>query len=168
MQTVECKDVSLLSIQEFNKYKSFIAKLNYPWWLRSTSHIDNYALAIENNKEISYYSIDNKYVGVRPVIRVDAGVTCHPGARFLWFDYKWTVLDVKETELFAICDNFVFKAPFDYNKNDWNTSSIKTTLNKFFRDTKTGSLAEKISRLTSPHPKKTSLKSNNANNHKTK
>lgn len=51
--------------------------------------------------------------------------------RLIFFDYSWTVIRKDEGCCFALCDDVIAKRAFDKNFNDYESSSLKTFLNKW-------------------------------------
>lgn len=131
------KKITLLSIEEYRKYKPVISLIKKDdwWWLRSPGDLPNYAASIARNgdiEEIGSHVINDD--AIRPALSLNLEVSdslfwYKPekviGTKIKYGKYTWTVLDAEFGGLYLLCDNYIGNHRFDSEFNDWNTSELK-------------------------------------------
>lgn len=132
---IEIKEVTLLSLEEYYKYKDLIPEtldLNFWWTKTSVGIVSAYAIDDVDGSVYEFgYGVNLNSMGVRPVLKL-SGKGLKPKGRVL-IDGNWfTILDVK-TNALAISDKILFKSRFnDTYDNDWETSLLKKDLEQRF------------------------------------
>ena len=120
--------ITLLSIEEYNKYKENIPSSTGCWWLRSPGYnSDDRATVVNTDGSVDYLGEDVDYsiYRVRPVLKI-SNHNLKVKNRLEFKNYLWTVI----SENLAICDTFIGRYCFRKNRvgenaNDYNTSDIK-------------------------------------------
>lgn len=129
----EIEEITLLSIEEYEQYRSVIPSIDEYWWLRSPGEDS------DNAAYIHYYDVVNKYgaavdttgIGVRPALRINVSDTSslQPGNKVQLLFQVWTVLDVKENQIYVLADDIVGRRRFDSKSNSWESSELKKWIN---------------------------------------
>lgn len=130
----EIQSISLLSIEEYKKYKRRIDAMKKKplfWWLKSSGKTNDSVLCIENDNnknKVIERQIDFSSC-VRPVLRIKTDTKIKTGHIVAICGYDCTVIDKFEDIAFVI-----FNEPledwfcFDENSNNWEKSEIKRYL----------------------------------------
>ena len=133
------KRITLLSIEEYEKYKSVIPTTNYWWWLRSPGYYQNYAAYVSNGGDaiMRGYNINDAFGAVRPALKINLEMTDNRfwykpekliGSKIEYGQYTWTVLNANFGELYVLCDKCIARHCFDPESNNWATSELKQWL----------------------------------------
>lgn len=133
------KEITLLSKEEYEKYKSAIPTINRRWWLRSPSISQRSAVGVHYDGDVSKvgYLVLNRNIAVRPALHLNLEIAdnqfwCKPekliGTKLEYGKYTWTVLDASFGEIYALCDEFIADHRFDPESNDWDKSELKRWL----------------------------------------
>ena len=132
------KEMTLLSREEFKKYKSLIPETMQWWWLKSPAI--SYQHDVYSVDYVNDVCIDGCYDrdgGVRPLCIFSLDSTestfwCKSekliGSKIKYGKYNWTVLNSEYGEIYALCDEVVVKHRFDKDTNIWDNSELKILL----------------------------------------
>ena len=133
------KSVSLLSCEEYWTYRDLIPIINDWWWLRSSDAFFKTIVHVVNGLgNVSNAECSEKR-GVRPFCIVkfepdDPRFWSKPekliGTKIKWGRCTFTVLDVKNDELYILSDEVVYKRHFDAVSNNWDNSTLKKILDR--------------------------------------
>ncbi|MDO4190007.1 MAG: DUF6273 domain-containing protein, partial [Lachnospiraceae bacterium] len=95
------KDVIyLLSEKEYFKYKKNISNVNWAWWLRSKGEEQDNALKVYSDGSSISDFVDDKNVGIRPVLDLNDAEIEISGDFFVYCGITW----LKITEELAISE----------------------------------------------------------------
>lgn len=124
-------EITLLTVEEYKRYKPQIPHVNDWWWLRSPGCDQDYAADVSSAGVVSLtgYGVDSDYGAVRPALRskiIDLSV----GEQVIALGNRWTVIDTG----LAISNEVVARKRFDGNSNDWETSELKEWLEEWARE----------------------------------
>jgi hypothetical protein len=135
MMTVE--KITLLSVSEYGKYKSLIPKFNsLRWWLKTPSEAKG-VYCVNGLGELQSFRVWDARPYVRPVcvfsfdtydtqfwLKKDALI----GSEIKVNHYAFTVLDVKNGRVTAICNAIMNGCRFDLDTAIWDNSELKAWL----------------------------------------
>lgn len=133
-KTLECKieEITLLSYEEFKKYKSVIPNINAWFWLRSPAFNSKYASSIFSRNGISdyVYGLSDKEGCVRPALRLNTfdSSELQPRDKVQLFGLDWTVLNITKNQIYILADNIVAQRRFDSTRRKWESSELKAWL----------------------------------------
>jgi hypothetical protein len=130
------KEITLLSKNEFEQYKDIIPVVHHRWWLCTPGGFWKHAFCVGNDGNINDkygIGINCFYIGVRPFCVFEASTSdtafwLKPGSEFSFGEYHWTILDIKDDNVYALCNKIIGKNCFDKQSNDWETSQLKRWL----------------------------------------
>ena len=132
------KNITLLTDEEYIKYKSLIPVTDDWWWLKTPySAYKNGVRAIKcyGDRCNNFCFSDNG--GVRPlcvfeVETADSIFWSKPemliGSKIEYGKYKWTVLNVESSVLYVLCDEIITRRRFDSSVNVWANSELRRWL----------------------------------------
>ena len=135
---MEIEKITLLTKDEYKKYKCIIPLIKDLWWLRSPGSDNNRVCSV--NYEGCVYSSGSDIthnIGVRPVLIIrlplnDTRCFYKPekliGTSVKYGDYTWTVLKAEAGVLQVICDQLIVNRRFDPRSNEWCVSELKRWL----------------------------------------
>ena len=135
---MQLKEITLLSLEEHEKYKSITPSSSPTWWWLKTPYpgYDDAVRVIGDGGFLHIYSCFN-YGGVRPFCifnleSTDSLFWYKPealvGSKIEYGKFKWTILSVDSGELHALCDEIIAEHRFDGETNKWEDSEIKMWL----------------------------------------
>lgn len=120
--------VTLLSIEEYEKYKKNIPLLKDFWWLRTRGNSNTGVMGVKKDGSVDHYGFFVYADGVhaRPVLKI-SNHNLKIKDEFEFKNYKWTVI----SEKLAICNTSIGYFPFRKNWReedmlDYNVSDVKT------------------------------------------
>ena len=123
-------EITLLSEEEYNKFKNVIPMIEEYWWLRTPGHHLNASKGINNSgcANFTYYVYNT--LGVRPVIKIllPNTKTLSPGDKLKVGNNDFTILSLGECEVVALCDEVIARRRFDPDNNNWEESELKRWL----------------------------------------
>lgn len=131
---LECNvnEITLLSIEECERYKSLIPRIDASWWLRSPGDNSRLAAYVFGSGAVDVYGriVDFENICIRPALRLNMSDSAklQPGNKVQLFDLEWTVLDVAEDQIYVLADDIISKHIFDTKSNVWETSELKAWL----------------------------------------
>ena len=130
--------ITLLSRNEFKRYQPLIPKTTQWWWLKTA--LDGHKRCvhiIDNCGDLYISGCGSSLGGVRPlcILRAELSDTVfwYKSERIVGTNIKhgncmWTVLDIENSEIYALCDKLISKRCFDADTNDWETSELRIWL----------------------------------------
>ena len=135
---MEFKTMTLLSKEEYEKYRLLIPIIDNWWWLRTpnSDHSSGVCIIDCDGKLYSDFCF-YKDGGIRPVCTLnlepsDSEFWHKPktliGAKIKYGKHQWTVLDALENDLLVLCDKNIWCRRFDLRFNIWETSELKQWL----------------------------------------
>ncbi len=133
------ESITLLSIEEYKKYRDKISPVEGKWWLRSPGDDDILAACV--NGESGDVIANGRDVllefGVRPALQISNPESLKPGEEFIVGENSFTYLG----EGLALCNNCIGKCAFrdDLTAPDANVyekSDIKIYVENWFEKTK--------------------------------
>ena len=128
------KEIAVFSVEEYNKYKSLVPVIKSFWWLRTPACLVRRVCCVQNDGNIDNIGCEISYkVGVRPVCVFDIKFAdpvfwYKIGSKIKYGKYNWTVVDIQNSELFALCDDIIGFHCFDEESDAWQESRLKTWL----------------------------------------
>jgi hypothetical protein len=133
---VTIKKISILSKEECEKYWELIPYIDTAWWLRTPC--DNSCIGvrvIDLSGHLSNFICGYDRVGVRPACWFEIDLADPAfwrrklvGTKIQFGNYIWTVLDINDNEVFALCDKSIANRCFDSENNLWESSKLKNWL----------------------------------------
>lgn len=119
-------EIFLLSIEEYEKYKNVIPKINCWWWLRSPGYSSTNAAYVYRDGSVNDVGGNIRYDGVAvcPAIKFNPLLSLKPGDRFIKHDFPWIYLG----DCLAISEVPIAFRRFDKEGNDYDTSEVRKFL----------------------------------------
>ena len=110
---IDIEGITLLSIEEYEKCKDIIPKINDWWWLRSPGYDSRSAANVSNDGSVFSFGdfVCNDFYAVRPVL-IYKSSNLQNGDKIKFADYCWTVI----SENMMLCDEVIGHTCF---RNDW-------------------------------------------------
>lgn len=124
--------IYLLSEKEYWKYKKNITNINWFWWLSSKVVEENNALVVCSNGSTTYSFVDDKTVGIRPVLNLNEAEIEVSGDLFVYCGVTW----MKIAEELAISELPIGFQMFDLESNNYETSEVRKWLLKWYEERK--------------------------------
>ena len=123
--------ITLLSDEEYHRYRDIIPKRDYPWWLRSAFYgIKCFAGFVNEDGELDYMTVKHKF-GLVPLIVINRDTSDRIGAgdRFRMKDMSWTAISDRH----ILCDdslgNYQYREDWQADDaNDFDASDIREML----------------------------------------
>lgn len=122
-------EITLLSKEEYNRYKDIIPFVKDDWWLRSRGYDNDYEYYVNNNGNLCSNHVMS-YRGIRPALYITL-----PNQKFLTVgdhirigSKDFIILSWEDSNLFALCCEVIATCRFDRVTNEWNVSEIKEWL----------------------------------------
>ena len=107
---ISIKEITLLSIEEFEQYRNNIPSLDARWWFRSPGYDSYRAAGIYIDGSVyhrgDYVNLDNRVV--RPVIVIQLDSNLQIGDKIELVGYTWTMI----AKNMALCDKGVGQTYF--------------------------------------------------------
>ena len=123
---MKIKNITLLSVDEFCKYKKYIPPVSYEYWLRGPEPVyEDKACYVHHNDFYCDGQLFNRFA-VRPALIV-SDLNANPGDRIKCFNLEWVVLN---SNLIFCCDS-IFNYYFDAANNFWEISLLKIKLDNW-------------------------------------
>ena len=132
------KEITLLSEDEYIKYRPLIPNIRNWWWLKSRNpRYDEGVRAVENTGYLTDIYCHVSYGGVRPFClfkfeSTDFVFWYKPdklvGTKIQCGKYTWTILDIEGEKVYALCDEIIIDHCFDKFTNVWENSALKRYL----------------------------------------
>lgn len=140
MTKIDVKDITLLTLAEYEAYKEYIPRsFDGAWWLRTPAKKPKYAKK-PHMCVVDWTLVDTRPIaescGVRPAMVFEAD-QIEVGDNFELLDWGWTVI----ADGLAICDQVVYNSAFQgvWNEADadcYETSHVKNYLDRWLADAK--------------------------------
>lgn len=138
---MELKNISILSCEEYEKYYDVIPKLSQLWWTKTPGFINGCVRQAKNRDDVWRNGpYCNAICGVRPVGTLKITLSdkefwvknkISPGSKVKYGLASWTVLDVYDDEIYALCDRVIARRRFDTSTNKWEESELKQWLENY-------------------------------------
>lgn len=126
-------EITLLTKEEYEKYNGMhrIPIVNDRWWLRSTGYDQVLAAFVNSVGGVCDYGdfVDSGPDAVRPALKSKI-LNLSVGTMFAALGNTWIMID----DHFAISVDVVSHQKYDDHTNTWETSYLKTWLEKWARD----------------------------------
>ena len=128
---MKIKEITLLSYDDYSKYRHLISKIKNPWWLRSAPN-ETFVYSVLGSGFL-FPDLPNQTLGVRPAL-ICSDLRKKPEEKIDIFGYIWTVLDYN----LALCDSIISEHNFDYDAvtdsstTEWNESRLKETIEMWY------------------------------------
>ena len=125
---IKITGITLLSIEEHEKYEDKIPLNAGWWWLRSPGDYPDDAASVNYDGSVYYdgHRVSRGRGGVRPILK---GVFADING-FEFADHSWIVL----AEDMAICKDNIGLRRFDAESNDYEKSEIKQWLENWLKE----------------------------------
>ena len=122
MKHIELKhgkyEITLLTKEEYKRYKNRIPLVHCWWRLRSSSNGQTLVAVVSYGGGVN----DGDYA-VRPALKLE-DINLTVGERFIALGNRWVVID----DHVAISEDVITHRRFDCESNDWETSELKVWL----------------------------------------
>ena len=134
---MEFLKITLLKEEEYAKYKSIIPDAT-AWWFK-TPHPEyaDRVRVVDNFGRVNDVSCFMSLGGVRPLcifnLKTSDPLFWHKskglvGSKIEYGKYNWTILNIENGKLLALCDNIIAYRRFDKSTNVWERSELKMWL----------------------------------------
>lgn len=124
-------EITLLTSEEYTKYKHIIPLIQDDWWWlnESVPDFEPIVCCVCYDGTLCGCFCDSQY-GVRPVLKMNIPnhKSLHAGHKIQLGSKMFTILVWNDSELIALCDEFIAIRKFDSNSNEWETSELKQWL----------------------------------------
>lgn len=128
--------ITLLSEEEYEKYRKYIPLVDFWWWLRSPRFYAWYVAAVYHNGTLFGAGYYYTYGGVRPALWITLpnpeGFRASDTIEL--FDATWTVLGVMGEQIYVLADTAITCRRFDGESNIWEMSELKELLEEWLKD----------------------------------
>jgi hypothetical protein len=134
--TLEC--VTLLTEKEHRKYRSRIPLIEEPWWLREPASKRRTRPSIVSCYGVAIESLFISNGGIRPLCIFSPKSTGSSflstasahfiGSKLKFGEYLWTIIDIKDGKVYALCDSVIGKCGFGKASCEWEKSDAKAWL----------------------------------------
>lgn len=131
-------EIFLPSIEEYEKYKDVIPKIETLWWLRSPGCYSYGATSVNNDGSIYDDGDDVRYSidAVRPMINLKIcykdiydKMNIRVGTILTLYKFPWVIIDANKG--IAIAEVPIFFSHFDSESNNYENSDIREALKKW-------------------------------------
>lgn len=125
--SIDVKGVTLLSEEEYNRFRRRITLMDSWWWLRSPGSTQYYVAAVNSDGSLYLNNVFNSSGCVRPALICESDLT---GVyKIVLLGMRWTVLD----DSLILCDECIGKTAFRSNRtapdaNVYEASDVKKYL----------------------------------------
>lgn len=117
-------EITLLTVEEYERYKPQIPIINDWWWLRSPGYDQIGAAYVGRDGDVDdYVDVGSDDSAVRPVLKSEA-INLPVGEKFISLGNRWVVID----DHVAISEDVITHRRYDKKSNDWETSELKAWL----------------------------------------
>ena len=111
--------ITLLSTEEYVRFKKNIVNVGRLWWLRSPGDKSYYAADVYYDGSVYYCgrNVNNARIAVRPALIINpASFHLEIGSKIKVADYLWTVI----SDEYALCDEIIGQCCF---RKDWKAKN---------------------------------------------
>ena len=124
-------EITLLTKEEYEKYKHRIPLVRYRWWLRSPGYDQIYAAFVYDDGDVYNlgFTVNLESLAVRPALKSEI-LNLNVGTMFVALGNTWIMID----DHFAISVDVVSHQKYDDSTNIWETSYLKSWLEKWAID----------------------------------
>lgn len=132
----EISKLTLLSKEEYIKYKEFVPPFKAWWWLKTADYNKYNACCVNRNGNTYNYNI-RQPMYVRPAL-IAYGVNSNHtiGEKHKFFGYKWTLISAENEKGILLCDTYIDEKRFDAKSNKWDESELKFWLENWLKEKK--------------------------------
>ena len=127
---MEVREITLLSLEEYNANCRFITNLDNWWWLRSPGYYGGGVACVLMDGDIEHYGFsEDSERSVRPALRIVPENGIEKGDRILAGGMPWTVI----SENLLLCDQSIGEMAFrnDCQTNKFELSDVKKLLDSW-------------------------------------
>ena len=132
----DLKEISLMSLYDYDKYRKIIPLVDEDWWLRSHgSFKDTVTVVLKDGSVQSHgYAVHFNDIGVRPTLRVrtENSNILSIQEEVEIYDKEWIILNIDGYDVFLISKNIITERMFDKEDNNWENSNLKDWLTQQF------------------------------------
>ena len=124
-------EITLLTVEEYRKYKSAVPNIEDWWWLRSPGNADDRAAYVCPKGAVLSRGdgIRSDDDAVRPALKSDE-IILDVGEQFIALGNRWTVIG----KGVAISNGVVATHRYDSDSNVWETSELKEWLEAWAKE----------------------------------
>ena len=124
-------EITLLTVEEYRKYKSTVPNIEDWWWLRSPGNADDRAAYVCPKGAVLSRGdgIRSDDDAVRPALKSDE-IILDVGEQFIALGNRWTVIG----KGIAISNGIVATHRYDSDSNVWETSELKEWLEAWAKE----------------------------------
>jgi hypothetical protein len=124
-------EITLLTVEEYRKYKSAVPNIEDWWWLRSPGNADDRAAYVCPKGAVLSRGdgIRSDDDAVRPALKSDE-IILDVGEQFIALGNRWTVIG----KGVAISNGIVATHRYDSDSNVWETSELKEWLEAWAKE----------------------------------
>lgn len=122
--------ITLLTSEEYNKYRNIIPVINDWWWCKDACPgYHRFVRCVCSDGALNNNNCNINY-GVRPVLKLNLSnlKSLNPGDYIQIGSKGFTILSWDEFRLIALCDEFIATRRFDPDNSDWERSELKEWL----------------------------------------
>lgn len=132
---LECEvtEITLLSEDEYKKYKHLILVVDGWWWLRSPRYYAWGVAGVSGLGTLTCAGYNSTSGGVRPAlwIKISNPEDFKASDTIELFETTWTVLGVMEEQIYVLADELIACRRFDAESNVWKRSELKEWLEEW-------------------------------------
>ncbi len=146
-EELDIAGATLLSIEEYTRYKNIIPICHTEWWLRSPSVFGaaDLAMSVHSNGDTDRYGDDvGITLGVRPALIINnlKSSNFQIGDKFVFGKQTLTVI----SKGYALCDNIIGDCKFRRatnvsDENNYNASDVKKFVDEWYQQNTVGNAA---------------------------
>ena len=133
MKTINLKsgdyEITLLTAEEYNKYKEIIPPVKDWWWLRSLGKFQHYAAFVNCAAFPDCIVVYYVNIAARPALKTKI-FNLPIGEKFIALGNCWIMID----DGIAISKDVITHRRYDKNSNVWDTSELKAWLEEWARE----------------------------------
>lgn len=130
MKTINLKsgdyEITLLTAEEYDKYKEIIPPVKVWWWLRSPGKRQIRVASVYITGFLNDSFVIDDTLAVRPVLKSEI-LHLPIGEKFIALGNRWIALD----NCFAISEDVITHRRYGDNSNVWETSELKAWLEEW-------------------------------------
>lgn len=129
----DVEEITILSEDEYKKYKHDIIYIHDWWWLRSCNPTKLYVMITAADGSVFIAIPSDKRGGVRPAIILNISVNVEVGEQIDYDDLSFTILDTNYNgtgKVLALCNIIIKKCRFDEDSVVWENSELKVTIDE--------------------------------------
>lgn len=125
------KEITLLTVTEYEKYKPIIPYVAREWWLQNSENFFKAYIVTLAQNTVAIAKSD--LIWVRPVLIVE-DLIAFPENKINLFGLTWTVLDGNSNRTILLCDSTIYKHRFCNNECTFLSSDLKNLLDNWLSE----------------------------------